>query len=83
MDDGVSLAGERPIPSLPMFSTGKLSVPERGRLCMISAPRRCGSFWMMHWEKSRSRVWRSGTLASSLEMLEVTVSHCSWKNWLA
>ena len=50
---------------------------------MMSAPRRCGSFWMMHWEKSRSRVWRSGTLASILEMLEVTISHCSWKNWLA
>ena len=54
-----------------------------GRLCMISAPRRCGSFWSVQLLKSLSRVWRSVISVASLLYCCLVWSSCSMKNSFA
>ena len=57
-------------------SSKKLS----SRLCMMSATRRWEIFWMVHWRKMRSLVWRSGTPFSRAATLQRTSATYSSKN---
>ncbi len=51
-----------------------------GKLCMTSAPRRCGSFCRVHVLNSLSRVWRSEMSVDSCVYCCRVASSCSRKN---
>ena len=50
-----------------------------GNLCMMSEPRRWGSFWRMHVLNSCSHVCRSVMFSFRVLMVLVMASSCSWK----
>jgi hypothetical protein len=55
----------------------------RGRLCIMSVPRRCGSFWSVQLLKSLSRVCRSVISVASLLYCCFVSFSCSMKNSFA
>ena len=51
-----------------------------GRLCITSAPSKCGNFCRVHVLKSLSRVWRSEMFVDSWVYCCRVASSCSRKN---
>lgn len=70
--------------SVPWFHVGQ-SVGEyvKGRLCIISAPRRCGSLLIVHVLKILSLVCKSGIPSDNLFSWVRTEESCSSKNEFA